>query len=117
MSQEATSAHYPDLDITPDDRLWAALAWLPISPLYPLISILALLLDEKKNRPFVRHHAVLSLVMGVVLVLLSFVTFGLAALGFFLFFWWAYEAYQGKKVQIPLIGEWVDAQGWTQVKR
>ena len=41
-------------EITSDDRLWAALSWIPISPLWPIFSIVVLLLEDKKDRAFIR---------------------------------------------------------------
>jgi len=105
MSEETTSPQY---EITPDDRLWAALSWLPISPLYPLVSFLMLLMDDKKERPFIRRNAVLSLATGAILIPVSVLTLGLGALAYLLFFWWAYQAYQGIQPHIPLVSDWVD---------
>jgi len=101
-----------DLEITQDDRLWAALSWIPISPLWPIFAIVALLLEEKKDRQFIRYHAVLSLATGVVLIPLSILTCGIAALVYFVFFYWAYLAYQGKTVEIPLVTDFARNQGW-----
>lgn len=100
-------------ELTADDRLWAALSWIPVSPLWPIISILVLLLEEQKDRPFVRYHAVVSLVTGVALIPLSVVTCGLAALVYLVFFYWAYLAYQGQMVEIPWVSTWVREQGWV----
>ena len=99
-------------EITSNDRNWAALSWIPVTPLWPLLAILALLLEDTKNRPFVRLNAVLSIATGIILIPLSIVTCGLAALVYFVFFYWAYEAYQGKTVIIPWVSDWVKKQGW-----
>ena len=105
MSEETTSPQY---EITSDDRLWAALSWLPISPLYPVVSFLMLLMDDKKERPFIRRNAVLSLATGAVLIPVSILTLGLGALCYLLFFWWAYQAYQGIQPHVPFVSDWVD---------
>jgi len=110
MTEEVNPS--PDVELTSDDKLWAALAWLPVSPLWPVIAIIVLLMEDKKNRPFIRYNAVLSLATGIVLIPLSIITFGLGALIFFVFFWWAYQAYQGETVNIPVIGDFVKNQGW-----
>jgi uncharacterized membrane protein len=99
-----------ETQITEDDRLWAALSWIPVSPLYPLVSLLMLLMEEKKNRPFIRHNAVLSLVTGAVLIPVSVLTLGRGALAYLAFFWWAYEAYQGKEVHVPVISDWIERE-------
>jgi hypothetical protein len=46
-------------DITSDDKLWAALGY-PI----PLVPIIVLLMEEKKERPFIKFHAILHLHRG-----------------------------------------------------
>jgi uncharacterized membrane protein len=102
-----------DLEITSDDRLWAALSWIPISPLWPIFAIIALLLDEKKDRAFIRYNAVLSIATGVVLIPLSIITCGCAALIYLVFFYWAYVAYQGQIVEIPLVTDFARNQGWV----
>lgn len=116
MSEELdlhSDADVTGVEVTADDKLWAALSWIPVSPLFPVISILMLLMNEKKDRPFIRYNAVLSLAASVALLVLSIPTFGLAALGFLLFFWWAYQSYLGEVVEIPVISEWVRQQGWV----
>lgn len=100
-------------DITSDDRLWAMLSWLPLSPLWPIVAILVLVLDDTKDRPFVRYHAVVSLATGIVLIPISVITCGCAALVYLVFFYWAYQAYQGQKVEIPVVSDWVKSQGWV----
>ena len=100
-------------DITQDDRLWAALAWIPITPLWPIFAIVVLLLEDKKDRQFIRYHAVLSLATGVVLIPLTIVTVGCAGLLYVVFFYWAYQAYQGQDVTIPVVSDWVRKQGWA----
>jgi uncharacterized membrane protein len=98
-----------DVQVTSDDRLWAALSWIPVSPLYPLVALLMLLMEEKKTRPFIRQNAVLALVTGAVLIPVSIFTLGLGALGYLLFFWWAYQAYQGEDVHVPVVSDWIDS--------
>lgn len=105
--------NFEPVEITSDDRLWATLSWIPVSPLWPIMSILVLLLEDQKNRPFVRYHAVVSLVTGIVLIPLSVVTCGVAALVYVVFFYWAYMAYKGEMVEIPWVSNWVRQQGWV----
>ncbi len=52
----------PGTGVTSDDKLWSALGY-PI----PILPIIALLMEEKKNRPFIKFHAVQSLILNVVL--------------------------------------------------
>jgi uncharacterized membrane protein len=104
---------YVNPDITQDDRLWAALAWIPISPLWPIFSIVALLLEDKKERQFIRYHAIISLATGLILIPLTIVTCGCAAIIYVVFFYWAYLAYQGEKMEIPIVTDFVRNQGWV----
>ena len=106
----------PSPDITSDDKLWSALGY-PI----PLIAIIVLLMEEKKNRPFVKFHAVQSLVFNVALYILIFVL-SLITLGFgavcapllwLATLWPAYEAYNGKYLEIPVITNFIKNQGWV----
>ena len=97
----------PQAEVTADDRLWAAISWLPISPLYPLVAVLMLLMEDKKTRPYIRHHAVLALATGAILIPVSIFTLGLGALGYLVFFWWAYQAYQGEEIEVPFVSDWV----------
>src|SRR3972149_3824243 len=53
---------------TSDDRLWAALAYV-FSPLVPII---LLLWEEKKQRPFIKAHNMQALFLGIFEVFLCF---------------------------------------------
>lgn len=101
--------------VTSDDKLWAALAYL----ITPLVPILIFLMEDKKNRPFIKEHNAQALVWGVVAILLSFVlgaTIILACVAWVTFIpqlIWAYQAYQGKSIKIPVISDFVKNQGWA----
>ena len=103
-------------EITSDDKLWAALGY-PI----PIIPIIALLMDEKKERPFIKYHAVQSLVFNValwvVIFVISVVTLGIGAicapLIWLITLWPAYEAYQEKYTELPGITNFIKNQGWV----
>lgn len=112
---EENKSQQTDFTASDNDRLWAALAWLPISPLWPLFAVLALLLDDTKNRPFVRYHAIVSLALGIALIPISVITLGCGAIVYLVFFWWAFEAYNGRVVEIPVISDWVRQQGWVDL--
>jgi len=100
-------------EITSNDRIWAALGWLPVTPLWPILAIVALLMENTKDQAFVRYNAVVSIVTGVILIPLTIVTVGCAGLLYFVFFYWAYQAYQGQEVRIPVVSDWVKKQGWA----
>jgi len=103
-------------EITSDDKLWAALGY-PISPL----AIIALLMEDKKSRPFVKFHAVQSIAFNIVLYVLiaviSVATLFIGAICAPLFWlvvlWPAYAAYQGKYLEIPVITNFLKKQNWV----
>jgi uncharacterized membrane protein len=95
-------------DITSDDKLWAMLGYV-----FPVIAIVVLFMDDKKNRPYIKFNAVQSLVATVVLSILATVTFGCGSILFLVLFWWAYQAYQGQDVKIPMISDFIRNQGWA----
>jgi uncharacterized membrane protein len=102
-------------DISSDDKLWAALSWA-----IPLIGIIVLVSEDKKSRPFQKYHAVNSLAFSVaffvIISILSVVTFGIGsclAVIWLVAFYWAYQAYQGQWVTVPLLTDFVKKQGWV----
>ena len=54
------SDQFGSTEITSDDKLWAALGY-PIA----LIAIIVLLMEDKKNRPFIKFHAIQSIALNV----------------------------------------------------
>ena len=98
----------PMSDITSDDKLWAALGYA-----IPIIAIVVLFMEDKKNRPYIKFNAVQSLVASVVLTILSTVTCGFGSILFLILFWWAYQAYMGQDVRIPMISDFIRNQGWA----
>jgi uncharacterized membrane protein len=103
------------MDVTSDDKLWALLAYI-FSPLVPVI---ILLMEDKKNRPFIRAHTMQALVVGAIsLVFAIFLswTVVLACVPFALFIaqiYWGIQAYNGKYVEIPVVSNFVKNQGWA----
>jgi uncharacterized membrane protein len=95
-------------DVSQDDKLWAALGYV-----IPLIAIVVLFMEDKKNRPYVKFNAVQSLVATVALTIISTVTLGCGGILFLVMFWWAYQAYQGQDVRIPMISDFIRNQGWA----
>jgi uncharacterized membrane protein len=102
--------------VTSDDKLWSALGY-PI----PLIAIIVLLMEEKKSRPFIKFHAVQSLIFNVVLwiviFLVSAVTLGFGAICAPLLWlatlWPAIDSYRGNLTEIPIITKFMKNQGWA----
>ncbi len=100
-------------EVTDDDKLWALLSWL----FWP-IAIVVLLLEDKKQRPFIRYHAIQSLALAVVgwviSFILSFVVIGCVVGVVWLVYviYLAIKAYQGEWVTIPFITDFCKKQGW-----
>ncbi len=104
MSEQFSSA-----DISSDDKLWAALGYI----FSPIIPIILLLMEEKKARPFIKFHAVQSIAAFVVIFILATVTLGCGSIVVITMFYWAYKAYQGEYVEIPVITNFIKNQGWV----
>jgi uncharacterized membrane protein len=98
----------PNTELTSDDKLWAALGYA-----IPVIAIVVLFMEDKKSRPYIKFNAVQSLVATVVLTILATVTFGCGSILYLILFWWAYQAYQGQDVKIPVITDFIKNQGWA----
>lgn len=102
-------------DVTQDDRLWALLAYI----FTPIVPVIIMLMEDKKNRPFIRAHNAQALAWGIIIyavsIITSFILIGacLGLAGFILNIYWGIQAYQGKYVNIPVITDFVKKQGWA----
>jgi len=98
---------------TSDDKLWAALSYV-FSPIVPII---LLLMEEKKARPFIKFHAVQSLAIGIVMIIVvpivATFTLGCGSLLWLIMVYWAYKAYQGTMFDIPVVTNLIKNQGWV----
>jgi len=103
MSQEPMSP-----EITSDDKLWAMLCYL-----FPIIAIIVLLMEDKKSRPYVKFNAVQALVASVAIAIVTVLTLGCGGVLGFAFLYWAYVAYQGQDITIPMISDFIKKQGWA----
>jgi uncharacterized membrane protein len=113
MSQEPMAG----MEATSDDKLWVLLTYV----LTPLVPVIIMLMEDKKNRPFIRAHnaqalvwGLINLVGGTILSTLLFFCFGapsiiLWAIGVY----WGIQGYQGKMVKIPVVTDFVKNQGWA----
>jgi uncharacterized membrane protein len=104
-----------DASITSDDKLWSLLAYI----FTPIIPIIVMLMEDKKNRPFIRAHNAQALVVGVVNVILG-VALGwtlilscVPLIVWFVCIYWGVQAYGGKYVQIPVVTDFCKNQGWA----
>jgi uncharacterized membrane protein len=115
MSEPPASMPPSSGDVTSDDKLWSALAYV-FSPLVPII---LLLMEDKKNRPFVRYHAYQSLVLGIALWILVMIL-GIipliqcvAWLPWLVMLYFAYKAYLGEYMTAPFVTDFIKKQGWV----
>ena len=109
MAEEMAGAAVGGGEVTDDDRLWALLSWL----FWP-VGVVVLFMDEKKNRPFVKYNAVLSLAFWVVTGVVGAATVGcLAIIGIIYAIVLAIKAYQGEWVEVPFLSDFVKKQGWV----
>lgn len=102
--------YQPSEKITDDDKLWAMLSYI----LSPIVPIIMLLMEDKKNRPYIKYHATQALAWGVFEVILSIlvITSCLVFLTFIAAVYWGIKAYQGEYVIIPVVTDFVKKQGW-----
>ena len=107
MAEEMSGGPMSSEEVTQDDKLWALLSYV----FCPLIGIIVLLIEEKKNRPFLKYNAVISIILGVLGVVLSWACIGILV--------WLYaiylgiKSYQGEWVEVPVISDFVRNQGWA----
>jgi uncharacterized membrane protein len=94
-------------EITSDDKLWAALTYV----FAPLVPIILMLMEDKKNRPFIRAHNAQALILGIITIVTS--GFCVGILVWFYQLYLAYQAYQGKTVEVPVITNLCKQQGWA----
>ena len=112
MSEEPMSTPGPE-DISDDDKLWALLSLI----FWP-VALIALLLEEKKARPFIKHAAVHSLVVGAIATLLALIPVINCFTSIVSLVIWVYmiylgiQAYGGAWITIPYVSDFAKEQGW-----
>jgi len=94
-------------EITSDDKLWALLAYI-FSPLVPII---LMLMEDKKNRPFIKAHNAQALALGIITIVTSWFCVGILVWIYQIYC--GFQAYQGQTVTIPVISDFVKNQGWA----
>ncbi len=130
----AAGAPTVSYDVSSDDKLMSALSWLGMVLLQiPLVSVVLLLAEGNKDRPFQRHHALQSVgffvaaivyefVAAILFTVGSVVTLGCGALFLWVLFfvphimavYYAWQAYQGKEINIPVVTQVMRQQGWLR---
>jgi uncharacterized membrane protein len=116
-----------------DDKLVAMLSYV-VPVLLPAIVLLS---ESSKKRPFQRYHAVQSLglaafltVIGFAVAIVSSILMAIPVVGFLVgvamfcltpiaflaatiaFFYYGYQAYQGRRFTIPAVTSFLANQGW-----
>jgi len=97
-------------DTASDDKLWGLLSYL----LSPIVPIIILLMEDKKNRPFLKHQAVQALALFVIEFVISLIVIGFCVYPFYLIgmIYWGVKAYQGELVTIPYLTDFLKKQNW-----
>ena len=104
MAEEITNEN--TADVTSDDKLWALLGYI-----FGLVALLALLLEDKKDRPFIRYHAIQALMITAVVILTSW-TACLWVIPWVYGLYVGVKAYQGEWVEVPVLTDFAKGQGW-----
>jgi uncharacterized membrane protein len=102
-------------EVSSEDRLWVLLDFL-LAPLLPLIT---LFLDDKKDKPFIKYHNVPTLILGVaegivvgILTLIPIVGC-FAPLIYIINIVYGVKAYKGVNTDIPVITKFSQDQKWS----
>ncbi len=98
---------------TDDDKLWSLLAFV----FTPLISIVLMFMDDKKDRPFIKANSMQALILGIANIVLSMTISpflcGLPSLALWLYcVYLGFKAYGGEIADIPVVSNFAKNQGW-----
>ncbi len=110
---------YSDPNLTPDDKTWGGLSYIPI------VGLVVLFIQDKAKRPFIKKQAVQSVALSVVVFLATLVVGWIPIIGLIINFlvWLGFGIYMlinlikalnGKDVNMPVITEFVRKQGWIK---
>jgi uncharacterized membrane protein len=97
-------------EITSDDKLWALLSYI----FTPLVPIIILLMEDKKNRPFLRYHAIQSLVLFGAYTITCLVVIGCCLSPVYLvaIIYYGIKSYNGEYCTIPFLTDFAKQQKW-----
>ncbi len=95
-------------EVTSDDKLWVALSFV----FAPWLPIITLLMNEKKDRAFIKYHNIPALIWGVFLYIITAISFGILGIVGFVSLYFAYKSYKGEYVNIPVITNFCKNQNW-----
>ncbi|MEA4811243.1 MAG: hypothetical protein VB108_01585 [Anaerolineaceae bacterium] len=113
------SQGYYDPNLTPDDKTWGGLSYIPI------VGLIVLFIQEKAARPFIKKQAVQSVTLAAVVILSTILVGWIPIIGWLFDFlaWIGFGVYSiinlinalnGKDVNIPVITDFVRRQGWIR---
>lgn len=100
--------------LSSESKMWAALCYVfPV-----LMFIIVYISEDKKKDKFVLFHAYQSLFTGIAAwaaaMVVAVVTLGFGAVCFpvviLVFLYFAYQAYNGEKFVLPVVGEYAEKQ-------
>jgi uncharacterized membrane protein len=99
----------PPTEVTDDDRLWALLSWI----FWP-IAVIVLLLEDKKNRSFIKYNAIQALALNVIAWATVLILIGacVGPLAFIYSIFLGIKSYQGEWVTVPFVTDFCKNQGW-----
>lgn len=100
MSHALTFGETP----TSDDKLWGALAHASSYILIPGVGAILLYVIYKDKSPYIRYHAVQSMVVQLVIYIIGGITCGLGLILLLIPLWGAWKAYEGDWDGYPLLG-------------
>jgi uncharacterized membrane protein len=113
MSEQPITPLTPE--ISSDEKLWALLSFL----LTPIIPIVILLMEDKKNQPFIKFHTIPTLVLGLAEIVVGAILGWIPVVNCFvpliyiINIVFGLKAFKGEYTEIPLITKICKDQGWS----
>lgn len=92
-------------EVSDDDKLWALLSYI-----FPLLAVVALLMEDKKDRPFIKFHAIQALILFIPAAITSAACIGLLIWLYGIYI--GFQAYKGEWTEIPFVTDFAKNQGW-----
>ena len=116
MTEEIITTPDAEVEVSDDDKLWAALSWIPWVGW--ILAIIALVMEPQKDSTYIRFHAVqaigANIIIGIVTVVLALSVIGSCLTPFvgLVTIYPAIKAYQGEELELPWLTEFCKGQGW-----
>ena len=103
--EKETPVH--EAGMTTDEKQWALLSYM----VPPLTGLMILFIEDKAKNPALMYHALLSIALGAVGTIL----FCIYPLVWIYCIYLGIRAYQGQKVTVPFLSEWIAQQDWAKI--